>query len=96
MEMLSRLKVVRGDMEDLVEFSVVQKVISVSIPLLHQLHLSALNTQNKCYAKWKKALRMFLFHTRGHAQLRSLYDVSRVTRPSDCKYRPNFSSFALL
>lgn len=64
METPSRLKVLGGDSEDLVEFSVLQVVISALIPLLDQLHLSAFNRRNKRQTGSRKSLLVFLLHRR--------------------------------
>lgn len=53
-------------MEDLVKFSVVQKVSPALIPLLHQLHLGAFNTQNKCYKTWERAVHVIVLTGRTH------------------------------
>lgn len=53
---MSRLEALGGDMEDLVEFSVLQMVVPASVPLLHQLRLSAFNTRHKCHRKRTEAI----------------------------------------
>lgn len=53
-------------MKDLVKLSVVQKVSSALIPLLHQLHLGAFNTQSECYKTWEKAMHVIVLHTKTH------------------------------